>query len=807
MVLFLAHLEELAASITRELSAGRDVINICGPSGSGKSWIVSKVASNLAGDHGHTAIVRLQGDGRNQQIRYAPIDQYLCWKNKWKKGIGAFIEGTPYLGTGLKYLLEQYDIRHILKNSSMVTENKQLSRHIEFSKELLFLFKKTDHIIILCDDTHFFDESTIAYLQGLIPYFAKEGAKRISIIATYNTIIYHKTPYVFSRNDTLRFDLKCPSLEETLSLLEFWGMDALCAQNVVGKIYAATGGHLALLEQVSHYFAGETTDQCMSVENDSSFLRTLLEKRARETQSGDKVIELIDALATIGRQATIAELKCAMNNDSAIHLIVKDAVALNILSYEANVVSFINDGIRAIRRGCSHDDEVQFFSRYSNCLKILKPSEYERRSLSEELAGNHFQSQVMHALHMLKQIRAGYIPEQLLDNNDIIAWMNICTEAYRRSFAGKNDEALLFIRDHLRPTGSLLLDVEGKYAEFTFVFKTNRIEQRKMALSSLVGIIDSLDPDEVEIWARLMRLRIAFESSLDRIEIARFTYQEYQAKLLQRNSFDCKSEEDLYECQLILDSIFEPDIAHSQLLNMYHSLMRKIKDGNTKYIPLLYRAVVNLSGNDIIVGLWDEAKDLSLQAIKMVEEFTFMRFPNIGAVYNNYLLACYYLKSDSINDIVDGFQKVTTQNVYDEDELLLRLNHIGMLLQAGKNKAAKSLMESIDIDNDNSIDSYYAYYLLFNKAVVEYFAGGHTVACRMIDDLDEVANNSFSIRREYYKKHYSLVRQLFHEDTLYPSLHSMQRAFETRKPSYLSANWESFKSVYLFSDLQIWTQF
>lgn len=806
---FFDHLNYLTRSVTNDISRKEyQVINLCGPSGTGKSWMLESIASALSErkDNG-IAVILLHGDAGNQSIHYAPLIQYLNSKNRWKKGVGAFIEGIPYFGSGMRYLVDTKDIRHLGAKAKQINDNELLSCYPLFSRELLFLNKKYNHVVLLCDDTHHFDDATIGYLQGLVPFFNHDGSLFISIVASYNTSMYDGEPHIFSSRHSRRIDIHSPSLEEASSILSDWGADSPCLKESLNAIYAATNGHLALLKQVSLYYLRDHMGLASSEENNSIFLRSLLERRSLETESGDKIMQLLEALAAIGRSATIAELKCALNDIECINRVIDDAVELKLLSKESVCVSFLNDSIRELSKWHSRVNNKDFFKLYSRCLKKLRPSDYEKRALAEDLAGNHALSQELTGLHLIKLIRAGGTPDRMIDHPGVSSVVNDLSEAYRLSFAGRNDAALRHIKGLKDYAVFPLLGIEIKYAEFTVLFKSNLIENRNEALASLIGIIEICDTDEVEIWSRLMRLRIAFDSSLGHFNEARACYKEYKTKLLSRRSYDDSISKNLYECGLMADSFLEPDASHSVLVEAMHEVEKEVKKEKLENVSLLYKIYINLSGNEIILGMWPEARLMALKAIEFAQKFDFILFPNIGAAYNNYLLAIYFLKSEPIAKIIREYANVINDLQYDEDSILLQLNYAGLLLQAGNNREALHVFDRIPQADIDAMDTYYAYYYYFNKAVTLYLSGSLELAHSVMDKLSEMVTNCSFTRQRYYQKHFIISRQLMQEESAHSSLQSMQESFAQVAPEYLSNNWKYYMSVYLFSDLQIWTQF
>lgn len=231
---FFERLNNLAYSIAKDISRkDYQVINLCGPSGTGKTWMLKSIASALSDQHENgIAVIRLHGDVGAKTIHYAPFIQFLNNKKRWKKGVGSLVEGIPYFGPGIRYIVETKDLRHIGVSAKQINDNELLSRYPLFTRELLFLNKKYNHVVLLCDDIHHFDEASISYLQGIVPFFNHGSSLSISIVASYNTSTFDGDPLVFSSQRSKRVDLQYHSIEEVSFILRDWNPDYLCTEGI-----------------------------------------------------------------------------------------------------------------------------------------------------------------------------------------------------------------------------------------------------------------------------------------------------------------------------------------------------------------------------------------------------------------------------------------------------------------------------------------------------------------------------------------------------------------------------------------------
>ena len=112
-------------------------------------------------------------------------------------------------------------------------------------------------------------------------------------------------------------------------------------------------------------------------------------------------------------------------------------------------------------------------------------------------------------------------------------------------------------------------------------------------------------------------------------------------------------------------------------------------------------------------------------------------------------------------------------------------------------------MKSIECDEET--DRYYLYYFLLNYSVILYLNKKQNLALQILSDakkyIDCVAPNI----AKYYLMHYKILHTILTKED-FIELYEMQQKFENMQPLYLSPIWKKFKKVYLFSDLQIWTE-
>ena len=805
---FLSKRKKIADGIVNDIVNKKyHTINICGAPGTGKTYLMDYCISSININYKKIAIIQLYGDKGKQSIPFFPLESYLSKKNRWKENaeaIGTIIETTFSLPPITDAIIKANDIIHLLDRDDFIRNNEILSSYSPFSKELFTLFKTYEHVVISCDDYQYMDTNTINYLQNLIPLFYEKNVP-ISILVACRTTA---SPLLLARYKAKNIKINYPSKEDITDLFQAWSPSIDCSDQQIDAIYAATGGHLLLLRHVCQYLNKNSIKALTSVGNDYDYYTDLINQRIRETESGEVIIQLLSCLAAIGREASIYELKCVLKQQS-ICPAINEAVSMNLLTKNASSICFINDSLREMNLRNNSIDLNDFYLRYSDCLKVLMPSEYARRALAEKLAGRNQQSQILTGLHVISQIREGFSVdiEHAITNDEVRNATTVIAEAYRLVFEGITEQAIMHINNNIVSIQIPLLLAEAKYAVCVLQFKTNRKEDRIDALESAKSLMDSYGQEEFDLWGRLIRLCISLHCSLYQIQEARDLYQKYRKELTCRLEYDRKSRHAYYELLLLSDSIYDPNVAHMTLQEMFREIEGLINKGETDYMALLYKTLVNLSSNCIEIGQFKEAGQYAFRALHIAEEFDYMHFANIEAAFNNYLLAMNFQNAYSYTQLLEEFSGVIRLHFCEEDGLLMKLNYTGALIRDHQIEKALIALDSIVFEPEVEYDPYHICYYNIDRSIVVYLSGNKTHALDTLKKVESLIPMISATRGRYYQKYYETLKKVMCDESLYNSLQSMQDAFAELQQSYLSPNWDYFKMVYLFSDLQIWSDF
>lgn len=499
-----------------------------------------------------------------------------------------------------------------------------------------------------------------------------------------------------------------------------------------------------------------------------------------------------------------------MENSSNSWDIIKESISLNLLIAKDDYVYFSHEIVKNCFDLFADEFSDSFFLKYSNCVKEISPSHYAKRAVLWHKSNNDNEADIYFALYAVQKLRKGLfseianIQDRLSSSNKIliINFITDLSKCYRLLFNGHDKDALngLYSMPDSLP---FYLLVEKQYLICLIQFKSNNIEIRKEAVHHISDIIVSLEKEELEVWARCMFLKFALEAETFSLNEAKTTRTRLINTLSRRILFDKESARLLNKICLYSDIIDPPELSHKKLISLTKELESEISNHKYDSILELYIAETNLSGNALMIAKYDTALESSLKAIRLIDKFPFIHFSHREASYNNLYLSLFFKNEIEVEQLTDKY-KLVLETKSEEDSILILSNFAGFLISCQRNDEAFNTIDSIECDEET--DVYYLYYYRLNYSIIMYLDGKADAAMSQLADIGKYTDSVSSCLTKYYRMHYKL---LFHilENKQCKNLSEIQQEFEQAQPIFLSPIWEKFKKAYLFSDLQIWTEF
>ena len=186
----------------------------------------------------------------------------------------------------------------------------------------------------------------------------------------------------------------------------------------------------------------------------------------------------------------------------------------------------------------------------------------------------------------------------------------------------------------------------------------------------------------------------------------------------------------------------------------------------------------------------------------MIDQFPLICFSHREVCYNNLYISLFLENDTDIREIIDKYSQII-HTCSEEDLILISCNYAGLLAYDKRYKEALNIMEKIEYNEET--DRYYLYYFLLNYSITLYLNKEREKALQILSDAEKYINFVSVNITKYYQMHYEILHTIFIKED-HMDLSEMQHRFEIMQPSYLSSIWKKFKKVYLFSDLQIWTE-
>lgn len=783
-----------------------------GESGTGKSYLLERLYSLLT--HKNYNCILLKGDSAKTEIDYYPFDEYLEKIYRLKRAstnvILDVIEEIPTVGKPARSVLKEVvDYNQYIEKKDILNTN-EFQVHRDFSLQLISLLDSKKHVVIICDDYQYFDIRTRLYLDETIRKIRNDLSLFVHLIYSVNTSVSNYKSKILNNEGNI-IKLQTPDKTLIRQILIDWGYKKEISDEMLNAIHISTGGHLYLIRCILEYIESGDILYSSHLTDRKSLLFRIIETRLKFF--GDKYDDakrLFCLLSLIGQQASNTELYCLMdNNTSNLSEIIQESVSLNLLTIKDDYVYFAHEIIKKCFDFFTKEFSNSFLLKYANCIKEISPFHYAKRAFLQAKIKNNNEADVFYALYAIQKIRKGLFSEistikerfSSLHKESISEFVDNLSECYKLLFNGHDSLALNKLYS-LPDSFPFYLLMEKQYLIHLIMFKSNFIETRKKALDSLNEIIIDLEKGELEIWSRFMFLKFALEAEVFLKNEAHKTRMRLINTLSKRVLFDKESEKLINRICLYSDIIDPPEVAHKKLITLIARMENEINNEHYDALLELYIAESNLSGNALIIGEYRIALESSYKAVKMIDQFPLICFSHREVCYNNLYISLFLENDTDIREIIDKYSQII-HTCSEEDLILISCNYAGLLAYDKRYKEALNIMEKIEYNEET--DRYYLYYFLLNYSITLYLNKEREKALQILSDAEKYINFVSVNITKYYQMHYEILHTIFIKED-HMDLSEMQHRFEIMQPSYLSSIWKKFKKVYLFSDLQIWTE-
>ncbi|MBB1485788.1 hypothetical protein [Oceanospirillum sediminis] len=627
------------------------------------------------------------------------------------------------------------------------------------------------------------------------------------------------TQWVISKKPDIIETYKC-SKEQFSTALKSFGVNSYIPPCILQDLYSISSGNLKLAKLIAGAISDGADAEFFSKEIVRlGLLRTLLTERFKHRDENiEIVLATLKSAALIGMCFDKSEAACLIskkNDNSNIAESFAKAKDTGLIDIDGEKVSFSHPVIVEFVRKELTDFEVRDLSlKLAQCLRALRPADYNRQADLFLAAGNRRESAEAIALYYLKLKRSLEYPEdhmtpdykRLLYDFDMFSVCEKIGKSYELFGKGDYDEAREILKTTPEPEEKSLA-LEMVYTRSLCRVESGRCEEVEAVALELEKYLELEEMSEfVEISTRFRLLHQQALVLSGAIEKARLNSISLMSFLRGRIAIDSDARLKYYIVLRKSNSIHDPFVAYTHLKQAVSFFKPKKVNELPEYPLEYYRTLVNKSGVEIQLGLWRDACITLDEAIGLVSLYDFFVFPRLDVALNNLNLARCREKLDSPEKSVEQQTLVVAHNEALSDNFHHNLNLIGMMILANNIEGACSEISSLEIyfSNRNISEQYITFHLICRKQVISYLNEDWELCNKQQKDIERMLNEI-----DWPSKPALLKRTLFFgeliKDKKTLALQDFDTYFINKDPSGTGPSWPHFGRGVLFSELQFWS--
>jgi AAA ATPase domain len=813
----------LAIKSWAEVEGGPMGITLTGPSGSGKSWVVRELKKRLNEDR---LVLVAEGDPFNGNRQLLPLATALAkppnLRRLAKTAASEASSGIPYAGGliqfSLNMLLNYREIAQASQTSFLEVAEREVLLEIQQQAE-------SKEVLLVLENLHWWDEQSLDLLglmlqkrlDNVFPFLTRTKYLAIQTPAQDAT---HSHKFSQIRQLLGGASIELRHCEETKfgELLTALGARELPDAETVAALYRSSQGHLAMAQRLAERLNTSTTPLALSnTASMDALCRELIEERISALgDRGTRMARLLRQAAAIGLSFTDTEMRClAKDLAPEISNCLADARELELLAADSDRLVFSHEIIQRYFSHVSSERDPEVHSRFAECLRVLRPGDYRARSHHHTLAGQAALAADAQTHQALAELRIGSRSLGLLASGSHLPsahrqFIQTMSESWSHFDAGRYAEALEGCRriDNTLPS-SLLAERDCLIARCHINGLTSLDwESAIRVLQKWITLLDS----ELEVWGRIMLIRIVALVYSGDVEAAKAAAHEMSNKLSPRMAFDNEAKRTLGRLKLKSDMFYVPEAAGPMIAEALEIFGPRDRQPEVVDPLNYFVGLTNLSANQILKGefmtAFETARDGERFLSELHEKGEHFVFPRVDMLANNLIVAGFRGGTLTASAAATLQGQAIASAASTVDNSLLRSNLSAFLALEGRpNDAQAILLELISVvSSAPDYDAYYAYFVLNNLAGTQFALGEIDSARETWEKASEALTRiEMPIRPTLDKRHALQAGCLTVAHSL--TVTDWERhIFEIGRATEVGPSWRHFARGFLLSDLQYWAE-
>ena len=792
---------------------GKSVVTITGPVGCGKSWVIERIGRRWEAQGGKALYAR--GDASTPQRKLfpwltlaSPTSTTLARWDVLKESLTQASKSVPVVGAVTSYLVDEllnYRKKQLSNTTSILGEKEQ---------DLMYVIQtasKGKRLCLAIDDVEIWDEDSWALLNLILSRHLDESYPvlkdaTIVIVAEPDTL-----PRIQSStgiHGTFGFTIKRLEKEDMPLALSAFAFPP-GSDKYREDLYNITTGKLDLLHDLSVYLQGSEMPSFR--ESYEALFSTLIQRRFRNLKDGLKELEeLLSAASFLGASFSFEDILCLTGKDkAAIQPVIHLAEIEKFLSKIGDRLSFPNVALRNYFHATSKNQHIHYHEKFADCLRLMRPSDYEARWQHLMLAEQFDEAMTCYALAALESRRQLKSPPDPGRLTEIAGWedvemylgkMSLAYKAYEESRVADGIAVLEEIESFLADP----LIAERDYLTAQIRLKLHRVtefERAVLLLERWQGLRDS----EPELWSRIAQVLFVSLAETNRPDAAFQLEEAVTRHFWNRRKVDPWAIYGLNCLRKRAECVHHLPVAQNRLRNASDYFGSSDVEALPRHPLQYYYTLNNLVANLLVSGSFDEASQFASLLERTIQEHHAIPWPSLEVPANNYVLTGFLKEALTIENAVSLMQQIIVDQTDIGDSILLRNNYAVLLVHAGRVSEARAILEELqrEIAQGDESDTYHRYFVGNNLAGLQISAGELPQAVRLLDDISRGLDRLYPAIRLTMKRRHEILRERLIVPEKMETI-EFDKLFTKVLPQ-LGPQWSFYGRGFLFSDIQFWS--
>lgn len=650
--------DEVALALVEDLEQSHRLALLQGPPGVGKSWLSKGIGALWQRNGGSTVIAegdRVQSDFGLYPFGFALAGLSAGWDDyaPVATSIARVVEAA--LGTGGLITSTIEGISSISRGrrepSAVFLEERELT--------VLHELERLGHgrpILLIADNLHWWDARSLRLLSVLLDSRLQEAfpflrSIRVLLVQTmepYQRVAHPSQHAAVVSLAVNRRELERVPLKDFGDVLDALGLQAALGPDAVNTIHSFTGGHLTLARRAAMHINDVGAGSLLDAARASEFVVRLLTERMSELgELGVDAVGLLEVAALLGLAFRREELLCAspLGESETVRLLAH-VNEEEVLQTVDETCRFAHDLLREHFFEAGESGHGQHRLRLADCLRRLRPADYQARALNALGAGLDADARALTVQAVLAEIRAGRdwraMPGALVDlasEGDTAAAVDALASAYELLAEYRRDECLAEIERTPYSLGKAVR-AEADYLRARCLLSTRSEVDRERA-REILSVWSGLEEEEFELGTRLLRLLVYGLSHLRDKTSGRELEARLQMALSERAAFDEFALDELHVLDRCSGSLVLPDMSLVRCRRAAEYFAPPAGQLLPRRPAEYYRCLSNLIAKLISNGLYREAVDTVERLERLLAQYGEDAFPRPEFARMNANLALY----------------------------------------------------------------------------------------------------------------------------------------------------------------------